>query len=529
MVTPRKKPAIPRKKAAPKKTKIAAAVGDLSTMTRGEKVVAFIENYCLIPEGTKVGQKMLLDPFQKNFIIAVYDNPAGTRRAYLSIARKNGKTALIAALVLAHVCGPEAIQNSQVVSGARSRDQAALVFNLAAKMINLSAILRNLVKIVPSSKRLVGVNKNVEYRALAADGTTAHGLSPILAILDEVGQVQGPQDAFIDAITTSQGAHEAPILMAISTQAPTDADLLSIWIDDALESKDPKIVCHLYAAEQDADVDDPEAWKAANPAIGSFRSLVDVEEQAKQAKRMPSAENTFRNLTLNQRVQMFSPFIARSVWNKNNGKPRSLDECVVVGGLDLSQSLDLTAFHLIGVDEDERQHWHTYFWTPLDTIRDRQDRDKAPYQLWVDQGFIRAVPGKVIDYGVVVRDMHEICEDLDLRAIGFDRWRMDFLNKEIERYDLDFPMEPFGQGFKDMSPAIEQVETHMVQGNVNHGDNPVLNWCAANAVIVQDPSGNRKLDKVKSTGRIDGIVAAVMAEGMLSKEMLEAESGFETI
>src|SRR5436305_1604647 len=162
---------------------------------------------------------MRLDPFQKRFILEVYDNPEDTTEGILSIARKNGKTGLIGGIGLAHIAGPEARLNSQVVSGARSRDQAALVFNLMSKMITLSPDLSRLVRIVPSGKRLIGLAKNVEYRALAADGKTAHGLSPILAIFDEMGQVRGPQDDFVEAIETAQGAYDDALKLIISTQA----------------------------------------------------------------------------------------------------------------------------------------------------------------------------------------------------------------------------------------------------------------------------------------------------------------------
>ena len=155
-------------------------------MTRGEKVCAFIERYVLIPEGAHVGKPMQLMPFQRKFVLEVYDNPHGTSRAYLSVARKNGKSALIAAILLAHLVGPEAKQNSQIISGARSRDQAALVFKLAEKMIRLSPELSNIVRIVPSQKMLIGLICNVEYKAISAESGTAHGLSPRLAILDEV-------------------------------------------------------------------------------------------------------------------------------------------------------------------------------------------------------------------------------------------------------------------------------------------------------------------------------------------------------
>jgi phage terminase large subunit-like protein len=231
-------------------------------MTRGERVIAFIHRHCRVPEGKHVGKPLVLLPFQQDFIRAVYDNPVGTSRAYLSIGRKNGKSALIACLVLAHVVGPEARMNSQIVSGARSRDQAALVFKLAQKMVMLSPVLKKETRITPSSKMITGLAVNAEYKAISAEAGTAHGLSPVLAILDEVGQIKGPQDDFVDAVDTSQGAHVNPLLIAISTQAATDNDLFSRWLDDAAKSGDPRIVSHVYAAPPDCGLSDREAWKA---------------------------------------------------------------------------------------------------------------------------------------------------------------------------------------------------------------------------------------------------------------------------
>jgi phage terminase large subunit-like protein len=481
-------------------------------MTRGEKVCAFIERFCIIPEGSKVGQPIQLAEFQRRFVLAIYDNPSGTRRAYLAIARKNGKSALIACLLLAHLVGPEAVLNSQLVSGARSRDQAALVFNLAAKMVELSPELRKIVRIVPSGKRLIGLPMNTEYKALAAEGTTAHGLSPVLAILDEVGQVKGPQDAFIDAITTAQGAHESPLLIAISTQAPTDADLFSIWLDDAERSEDPSIVSHVYTAPEDCELTDEAAWAAANPALGLFRSRRDVEEQAAQAVRMPSAENTFRVLTLNQRVNMVAAFVSASVWKAGNEHPGEFDGAVY-GGLDLSATTDLTAL-VLACRSGGVLHVRPYFWMPLDSVSEAARRDKAPYEVWVREGLLRTTPGKVIDYDYVARDIGEICSGLSIAKIGFDRWRMDRMQQALSRQGVELPLQEHGQGFKDMSPALDALEADLLQERVRHGGHPVLAMCAANAVAVSDAAGNRKLDKGKATGRIDGLVALAMAEGV---------------
>ena len=496
-------------------------------MTRAARVIEFIQRFCLVPDGAHVGQPLVLDDFQKEFIRGIYGNPAGTRRAILSIARKNGKSGLIAGLLLAHLVGPEAKQNSQIVSGAMSRDQAALVFNLASKMVQLSPKLSSLVRIVPSGKRLLGLPLNTEYKALAADGKTAHGLSPVLAILDEIGQVRGPQSDFIDAITTSQGAHEAPLLIAISTAAANDADLLSQWIDDARNSQDPRIVCHVYEAPAGCDLLDESAWKAANPALGTFRSLDDLREQLTQAQRMPSMENTAFNLLLNQRVSTFAPFISPDVW-KSCGLSADLRRVdgPVWCGIDLSARLDLTAMVIVG-QVDEVWHVVPYFWCPESGIEDRSRRDRAPYSTWARQGLLRTTPGASVDYEHVAADIAEILSDLDVQAIAFDRWRVDLLKKEFDRLGVDLPLVEHGQGFKDMSVALDALEAELLNGRIAHGGHPVLTMCAANAVIVRDAANNRKLEKSKSTGRIDGLQALAMAMGVASRAEQAQFVGFD--
>ena len=483
-------------------------------MTDGEKVIAFIEGFCRVPEGVHIGKPLKLDDFQKQFILDVYDNPSNTSMGILSIARKNGKTGLIAGILLAHLVGPVAVQNSQIVSGAMSREQAGIVFSLCCKMINLNPQLGDLIHIIPSSKRLLGKPLNVEYRALAADGKTAHGLSPVLAILDEVGQVRGPRSDFIDAITTAQGAHENPLLLTISTQAANDADLLSVWIDDAINSNDPHTVCHLYTAPLECNLEDRKAWKAANPALGSFRSEVDMQRQCEKAVRMPSSEATFRNLLLNQRVSTSSPFVNKTTWDANRGEVLPMGDGHGIewfGGLDLSARTDLTAFVLVGVESDGTKHVHPFFWTPEKGLYERAKRDRAPYDVWVEQGYMRTTPGATVDYGYIAAELSEIAGQYDIAVVNFDRWRIDVFNKELERHSLDLNMQPFGQGFKDMSPAIDNIESDLLNNRIAHGGHPVLTMCAANSVITKDPAGNRKLDKHKATGRIDGMVALTMA------------------
>ena len=481
--------------------------------TRGEKVCQFIETFCPVPEGKLVGQPIKLMPFQRKFILDIYDNPKGTSRAYLSVGRKNGKSALIAAILLAHIVGPEARQNSQIISGARSREQASLVFKLAEKMVRLSPRLSQLVKVIPSQKSLIGLPMNVEYRAISAEAGTAHGLSPVLAILDEVGQVRGPTDAFIEAIETSQGAHDDPLLIAISTQAATDGDLFSIWLDDAKNAKDPRIVSHVYTAPEDCDVMDRKAWKAANPALGKFRALKDLQDFAKQADRLPAKENSFRWLYLNQRIEATSPFLNRGEWEANKGAALIEGGMTCYAGLDLSSSRDLTAFVMVFPVGDE-YHVLPQFFMPGDGIRDRAQEDKVPYDLWAKQGFITLNDGPAIVPAVVAQHVAEASSNFDMQLMAYDRWRIHDFTRELDAIGAQLPIHPFGQGFKDMAPAVDKLEQLVIGRKLRHGDNPVLNMCAANAIAERDPAGNRKLNKAKSVGRIDGLVALAMALGV---------------
>lgn len=479
-------------------------------LTRAERAMRFCERYGIVPEGKLRGQNIVLADFQQAFFYAVFDNPRRTRRAYLSMARKNSKTATIALILLVFLIGPEAVQNSRLSSGAMSREQAAEVFNYAAKMIRASAALAGLCRIVDSGKRIIGLPMNVEYKALSAEGKTAHGGSPLLLILDEAGQIKGPSSEFVDALETSQGAYEGEALfIVISTQAPTDSDLLSIWLDDAERSQDPAIISHLYTAEKDCDLMDRVAWQAANPALGLFRSVTDIEDQARKADRLPTDEARFRVLTLNQRVNMVALFVTAALWKLGNEAPAEF-EGAVFGGLDLSATTDLTSLVLVN-RRDGFLNVSPYFWMPADTVQFAARRDKAPYDVWVRQGLIKTTPGKAIDYGFVARDIGEICKGLPIEAIAFDRWRMEMLKTKLDDAEISLPTQPFGQGFQSMSPAVDALEVECLNETIRHGGHPVLAMCAANAVIRSDPAGNRKLDKDRSYGRIDGMVALAMA------------------
>jgi len=290
-----------------------------------------------------------------------------------------------------------------------------------------------------------------------------------------------------------------------------------VWLDDAKNSNDPHIVSHVYSAEKNADVLDEEAWKAANPALGLFRSYDDLKRLANAANRMPSEENKFRNLNLNQRVSVVSPFVSRNVWESCSAKPTS-EDIISFAGLDLSQKNDLTAFVVISKTSDGHWNVHPYFWATEVGIHDRSKRDRVPYDVWAKQGYLRTTPRASIDYEYLVKELDEIIQEYNISAIAFDRYHIDFLIKEFERINANPPLVKFGQGFKDMTPALSILEDELLNGTIRHGNHPILTMCAANAVVTRDEADNRKFDKHKATGRIDGMQALAMAFGVTNKE-----------
>lgn len=495
---------------------VEALGNDARRLTRGDRNIAWIEGYCRIPEGKFVGQQVKLAPFQRDVIKGIYDSP--TRRAIVSFGRKNAKTTLSAFLLLLHLCGPEARANSQLFSAAQSRDQASILFSLAAKTVRMSPELASVVTIRDTAKQLYCPDLGTLYRALSADAATAYGLSPVFIVHDELGQVKGPRSELYEALETASAAQDQPLSIVISTQAPTDADLLSVLIDDALAGNDPTQKCWLYTAPIELDPFSDDAIRSANPAFDLFMNKDEVRRQAEDARRMPSREAAYRNLICNQRVEARNPFISRAVWAENGDLPQELNNKRVYGGLDLSSVSDLTALVLVSDDGDVQPT----FWLPSDGLAEKSRTDRVPYDVWERDGWLETTPGRSIEYEFIAHHLREVFDNYDVQAIAFDRYNMRFLKPWLERVgftesELERFVE-FGQGFVSMSPALRELESMLLNKKLKHGNHPVLTMCAANAVTVQDPAENRKFVKSKATGRIDGMVALAMAIGVMPNQ-----------
>jgi len=488
--------------------------------TRAERNIAWIERYCVIPEGRDLGKPVRLRAWQKRDLRKIYDNPAGTRRAIISFGKKNGKTSLAAFLLLLHLAGPEAVRNSGIPSTAQSRDQAAILFGLAAKVVRMSPDLARVVTVRDTRKELFCAELGTLYRALSSETTTAQGLSPPFAIHDELGQVRGPVSELYTAIENAMGAHERPLSIIISTQAPTDNDLLSRLIDYALTGADPTIVLSLYAADENLDPFSVKAIRQANPAYGDFLNPVEIKGQARDAKALPSQEQLYRLYTLNQRVDKSTPFVPKTIW-QNNGAPPADDwaDAEIYSGLDLASTRDLTAHVAIAQVVPGLWDIKPTFWLPAVGLREKSRTDRVPYDLWNESGFLATTPGQSVEYEYVAAQLFAFDQAHNWKRCAFDRWAMKYLRPWLLKAGftearIDALFVDFGQGFRSMTPALRDAESVLIQGKARHGNHPVLAMCAANAVVTTDPAGGRKLNKPKSAGRIDGLVALTMAFGV---------------
>lgn len=450
----------------------------------------------------------------------------------MSIARKNGKTALIAALALAHLVGPEAIQNGEIYSAANDWEQAAQVFKVARQIVEADSDLSALVKVIPSTKTLACYSNGSFYRAISAEAGTKHGMNPSVVIYDELAQSKGRE--LYDVLDTSFGARSEPLFVVISTQSNDPEHILSKLIDDGLNSGDPRIVVHLYAVPDDApNIFDPRVWKKANPALGDFRSLDDFKAIADKAKRDPSEEPKFRNLYLNQRVSPVASLIGRRDWMACAGAAEFEDGEEVYLGLDLSALHDLTA--LVVVSAGDRSKVRPFLWKPAEWLQDHSRRDfgsgNARYVEWAKAGHLLTTSGRTVDKEAVARQIAALTGRYRVLGMAYDRWRIEDLRKEFDRIGLETHMDgdegdglrlvPWGQGYRDMSPAVDAFGIAVMERKLEHPGNPVLTWNVANAVVGKpDPAGNRKLDKEKSRFRIDGAVALAMALGLKARDRL---------
>lgn len=483
-------------------------------MPADEKVLAFLRSLPIV-SGLRAGEQMELLAFQERFVRGVYRVDAGirpVRLAALSVARGNGKSALLAGLSLAHLLGPMAEPYGECYAAALDREQAGVLFRMVRAYIEATPWMAAAVNIKDWHKSIEVEADRSSWTALTSDARKAHGLAPSFWVADEVAQWRSRE--LWDNLRTGMAKRAHALGVTISTQA---ADDFHFWSEMLDSEPVPSWYVQLHTAPEDCALDDPEAWAAANPALGAFLNHEEFAEASAMAMRSPSFEPAFRLLNLNQRIAAEGRFINPADWEAN-GEPfdiAELEGARCYGGLDLSSTRDLTALALWFPDSGKLLVWH---FVPADTIGEKVERDRVPYDRWAADGWIEKTVGRATDRVAIARRLADIRQAYNVQGIAFDRWRFEDLGKLLSDEGIDLPMVEFVPGFKSYAPAVDAFERALLEGRMRHNGSPILRWQAGNVIVEPDPAGNRKPTKAKSLDRIDGIVAAIMACGLAATD-----------
>jgi len=469
-------------------------------------------------KGPFAGQTFNLRPWQTRILQRLFtvDRATGLRKyrmCLLMLPRKNGKTELAAALAIDGLLLDGEI-GGEIYSAAADRDQAALVFNVAAQMIRYDEELAAACDIIDSQKRIVHRATGSFYRAISAEAYSKHGFNASRVIYDELHAA--PTRELWDVLTSSTGARAQPLVVAISTAGYDRHSILfelyahakHVADDPAL---DPAFLPVIYEAPPDADWTDEAVWHAANPALGDFRSLDEMRTACARAREIPAQENAFRRLYLNQWTEQAARWIAMAAWDACRAP---VDRAALRGrrcfvGLDLSSTTDLTAAVAVFPDGDAFDVLPQFF-VPADRIAQRVARDRVPYDQWARDGFLTTTPGPVVDYDFVRALLLAWDEEFDLQVVAYDPWNATDLITRLEKHD-GLVCVKMRQGFGTLSAPSKSLENAVLARRLRHDGHPVLRWNLANMSVESDAAGNIKPSKEKSTERIDGGYALIMA------------------
>lgn len=482
--------------------------------------VMFIEQLCHT-KGTWAGKPFELIDWQEQIIRDLFGviKKNGYRQfstAYIEIPKKQGKSELAAAVALLLTCG-DGEERAEVYGCAADRNQAKIVFDVAVDMVRFCPALSKRVKILASQKRLEYLPTHSFYQVLSADVANKHGFNTHGVIFDELHTQ--PNRKLFDVMTKGSGdARMQPLFFLITTAGNDTHSICYEQHEKALDIMsgrkiDSTFYPVIYGADESEDWTDPAVWKKANPSLGITVGIDKVKAACDSAKQNPGEENAFRQLRLNQWVKQSVRWMPMDRWDACSFavSEDDLEGRICYGGLDLSSTTDITAFVLVFPPQDEEDKYSIlpYFWVPEDTLDLRVKRDHVPYDLWERQGLLMTTEGNVVHYGFIEKFIEELGTRFNIREIAFDRWGAVQMVQNLE--GMGFTVVPFGQGFKDMSPPTKEFMKLTLGGRIAHGGHPVLRWNMDNIFIRTDPAGNIKADKEKSTEKIDGAIATIMA------------------
>lgn len=489
---------------------------------KADEAVAFIRQL----KHTKdrwAGVPFDLQPWQEKIVRELLGtvNKDGTRQyrtAYISMARKNGKSSLAAAMAL-YVLFVDGDQGAEVYTAAAEQEQAGIIFEAARKMVEQDPYLRKLCKVVPTTKRIVRLDTGGVLRALSAESASKHGYNPSAVLYDELHVA--PNRDLWDALTTGSGTRRQPLHIALTTAG---YDRHSIcWeqytyagqvMDGTVQ--DPTFYAAIFELPEDADWTQEKNWRLANPGLGSFLSLEEMRGAYKKALAIPALQNTFRRLRLNQWVQQATRWIDIGTWDEQAGllAEETLVGRPCYGGLDLASVSDMTAWVMAfpGEEDPDEIRILCRFWVPEARLTDAANRYADQYRAWVQGGWLQVTPGGVTDYGFVRKQILEDAQRYNLVDLNVDRlFQAHQLAAELADALGEERVIGMGMGHLSMAAPMHELQRRLLAGKLRHGGNPVLRWMAGNLAVKQDAGGNLKPDKATSQGKIDGMVALVMA------------------
>lgn len=468
------------------------------------------------------GQRFELLPWQAEEVIrpVFRENPRTIRTVYIEIPRKNGKSTLGAGIAL-ELLFVDREPGGEIYSAAGDREQARIIFDMGRAMVESNPKLSAVSRVYKNAIEFPACG--AVWRVLSAEAYSKHGLNAHGIIFDEL-HVQ-PNRELWDVLTTSTGARVQPLTVAITT-AGYDRNSICWEVHEYAarvrdgEIEDPSFLPVIYGATDEDDWTAPETWRKANPSLGDTIQEEYLARECARAQQVPGYQNTFKRLHLNLWTAQESLWLPMERWDECNGAVdlEELEGQPCYGGLDLSSTQDMTSFQLVFPGPPVRVV--SNFWLPGHDLRERILRDSVPYDLWEREGHLILTEGNTVDQDAVKHRILQAAERFDLQEVSFDRWNSSKLVAELQEEGIE--MVAFGQGFASMSAPAKEFERMVLAGELAHGGHPVLRWNATNACVKQDPAGNLKPDKSKSTGRIDGIVATIMALGRL---IVHAEGG----
>lgn len=468
------------------------------------------------------------EPWQKFIIGSLFGwvDQEGNRRfrvAFVETSKGSGKSPLAAGVGMYGLVA-DGEPRAEIYAAATKKDQAMVLFRDAVAMADLSPELSwRLTKSGTGSGvwNLAYLDAGSFFRPISADDGQS-GPRPHMALLDEIHEHKSAN--VVEMVRAGTKGRRQALIFMITNSGHNKNTVCWHYHDYAAkvcagQIEDDSFFGYVCALDEgDEPFENEDCWIKTNPSLGVTIQKKYLREQVTQAKGMPSKESIVRRLNFSQWVGAESPWISSDVWfaGQDQYDFDSLRGRRCYGGLDLSSTTDLTSLVLLFEPTESDEFWRLlpFFWLPEEGLKKKSELDGVDYLTWVKNNHLETTPGKAVNKIFVIHRLAEITEAFEVVQIGYDRWRIEDFKQQLDNEGVELPMESFGQGYKDMAPAVDEFETMLIDGKVKHNGNPCLTWNAANAVIVSDPAGNRKLAKDKSTGRIDGIVSSVMAVGM---------------